>query len=288
MASGKEIGPRLKELQSRPDQIDFTPDGKTLVAAGPDQSIHLWDISDPARLHPRGRPLRGHRSGLVCAALAADGKTLLTYVADYSIYAWNIESVEPESPMLTWTNVARWAFGPEKGALVTASLDGEILEWQGPDFRTKSTLVSFVGRVEAAQFSEDGRWFAASYKGGEVKVWDLRQRSLRCQFNVKAESPGIIGWSPDGEHVILGSDSDEIVEWNLTTTNKVRAWPVPKNTYNIFVDPTWHWLICRSERPADALSLIEMATGESRALTPQLHRVLAVAASPDGNLIAAS
>jgi WD40 repeat protein len=288
LASGKEIGPWLKELQTGPDQVYFAPDGKTLVAVGGDQSIRLWDIRDQAGLHPRGRPLRGHRSGIFTAALAADGKTLLTYAADYSIYAWNIERVEPEPGILNWTNAATWAFGPENRALVIAYPQGEIAEWHGPDFQTKTSLFNVGPDAEDARFSEDGRWFAATYRGGKVKVWDLLQHSLRCELNVNSENPGICGWSPDGKHVILGTDSAEIVEWDLTATNRIRSWPRPKNTYNVSADPTWRWLIHRSERPADILSLMEMATRESRAFTPQLRRVLATAFSPDGNLVAAS
>jgi WD40 repeat protein len=68
--SGRELG-RLEGHRAGIHQLMFWPDGKTIASASLDQTIRLWDVSDPAN----GRTLnilRGHTSKVRALALLPD------------------------------------------------------------------------------------------------------------------------------------------------------------------------------------------------------------------------
>ena len=69
VASGREFG-RLEGHRAGIHQLMFWPDGKTLASASFDQTIRLWDVSDPAKGR-RMNVLRGHRSWCACARTVA-------------------------------------------------------------------------------------------------------------------------------------------------------------------------------------------------------------------------
>ena len=64
----------------------FTPDGMTLISAGSDRRIRLWD---PAT----GRELRrfvGHEAAVLSLALTADGRTLASGGSDGTVRLWDL------------------------------------------------------------------------------------------------------------------------------------------------------------------------------------------------------
>src|SRR5207248_418566 len=80
VASAKQVG-RLEGHQSFVPGLQFWPDGKTLASASGDQTICLWDLTNPSRV-PSPRILRGHRNEVWRVALLPDRKTLLSGCKD--------------------------------------------------------------------------------------------------------------------------------------------------------------------------------------------------------------
>jgi WD40 repeat protein len=68
--------------------VDASPDGRTLVTAGQDGQVRLWDL---ATRRPIGAPLPGRtKDANVVARFTPDGKDVLAVFADGSGYRWDV------------------------------------------------------------------------------------------------------------------------------------------------------------------------------------------------------
>jgi conflict system STAND superfamily ATPase/WD40 domain-containing protein len=58
--------------------VVFSPDGHTLATGSNDQTVRLWNVTDPAHPTPLGPPLTGHTNSVFSVAFSPDGHTLAT------------------------------------------------------------------------------------------------------------------------------------------------------------------------------------------------------------------
>jgi WD40 repeat protein len=127
-----------------PVSMAFAEDGKTLVMAGDDSAIHVWDLQKHADRFPAPR---GHRGEVRAIAFAPDGKTLATAADDQTIRLWDLTGRRPEETAKVE------AAGKAISSLAFAS-DGR-------------TLVSL-----GAAYAENG----AASDDNAVRLWDVTDR----------------------------------------------------------------------------------------------------------------
>jgi WD40 repeat protein len=108
----------------------ISPDGKTLAIGGQDQTIWLWDITDPLHATLIGSPLHSP-SNAAQVAFSPDGKTLASGSDNGSVLLWDVsDRAHPaaigDSPIPPGiASRTRVAFVPH-GRLYAASRDGTI------------------------------------------------------------------------------------------------------------------------------------------------------------------
>jgi hypothetical protein len=73
-------------------RVAFSPDGNLLASASWDNTIRLYDTSDPNNPQPVGHPLQGHTGIVTSVAFSPDGKTLASSSADKTVRLWNLET----------------------------------------------------------------------------------------------------------------------------------------------------------------------------------------------------
>jgi WD40 repeat protein len=56
----------------------------------PDDSVRLWNVTDPGHPKAVGAPLFGHTSNVLAMAFSPDGNVLATASVDYSLRLWNV------------------------------------------------------------------------------------------------------------------------------------------------------------------------------------------------------
>jgi WD40 repeat protein len=172
--------------------VAFLPDGKTLVTAGQDDVIRLWDVeTGRERRHivpgeaaedgqGRGRrrggvgpvraiPMGG--SGLGFVALSPDGKLLATLGPDRSVALWDTATAKKVQQIKELKGTATsLAFSPDSKTIVSRNQDGKFLQqWEiasGKEVRQfgippeKNQAIFFGGGPSSGApmcFSPDGK-----------------------------------------------------------------------------------------------------------------------------------
>jgi WD40 repeat protein len=118
--------------------ITFSPDGKTLAAAGRyHDEITLWNVADGQQI---GAPFVGHATGVASLAFNPnDGTMLAAGKVDGSVILWDVESGQPLGSVLTSNDVdvagvvidavISLTFSPDGATLASSSGGDTIILW---------------------------------------------------------------------------------------------------------------------------------------------------------------
>jgi WD40 repeat protein len=77
-----------------PATLAFSPDGRALVARGPDLSVRMWDVTAAKEVGQ----LKGHEGRVETLAFAADGKAVASGSADTTILLWDAAALMRDFP----------------------------------------------------------------------------------------------------------------------------------------------------------------------------------------------
>lgn len=229
----------------------FSPDGQTLATTtatavvGGDNSVRLWDVSDPARPRLRGRPIPADgesvsnwgQAGLV---FSADGHTLAIagrYTSD-TVQLWDV--TDPDHPTRSGppiTGGAQWmALSPDGDTLATVSSagvrggpgDGDVKLWDISDHDHPTLLgpplSGYTSRVTDLAFSPDGRTLATS--GDGVRLWDVTDpahpTAIGRPLAISSEELTSLAYLPNSQTLVTGGQDNTVRLWPLAVDDSVR------------------------------------------------------------------
>jgi WD40 repeat protein len=204
--------------------LAFTPDGRTLVSRGADETIRLWETGT-------GKELRKHEgmSGFARFALSPDGKKLAAVVGDFNkdpgeVRVWETATGKVLRRVTDAEVYTCVAFSPD-GQLLAAGVGGR--DWNQPGHiqlvdaatgRKVRRLGEYKRWVTAVAFSADGQTLATGSYDASPRLWDAASGKLLAKVSDQPMPVYGVAFTPDGKYLLLRAgnvSSHALRVWDL-------------------------------------------------------------------------
>ncbi|MGW6732603.1 nSTAND1 domain-containing NTPase [Streptomyces sp. NPDC055013] len=278
--------------------VVFSPDGRTLAAAGSDHVTHLWDITDPAE--PNRFPgLESSTNAVNTVAFSGSGRLMAYGGDDNTIHLGNVMA-----PGKVWNltqplnghtgHVSALAFDPKGTMLASAGADHTVRLWTIP----RTILTGHTSFVDTVAVRPDGRLLASGSEDNTVRLWDLANpadpRPLSASIRGYTRYVNHVSFSPDGKTLAVAAGPD-VQMWDVTVPGRPKPLSGPlHNPRNSFVDadftPDGRTLVAANADGTVSLWNVSDPARPTSLGTPLETRagpVWNVAIGPDGRTLAA-
>jgi WD40 repeat protein len=194
--------------------VKVTPDGTKVIAGSTEGTIEIWDLNIEQELCT----LYAHTETLTTVDITPDGEKIVSGSVDKTIKVWDLVTGQQ---LLTLTGhlsfISSLAITPDGEKIVSGSADKTIKVW---DLVTGQQLLTFSSIYPIAlAITHDGTKVVSGGSSG-IQVWDLAiaKELFIPSFCTHATSVNEIVITPDGNHLISGSQDDTIKIWNIATS----------------------------------------------------------------------
>ncbi|MFR9730001.1 AAA family ATPase [Saccharopolyspora sp. MS10] len=285
----------------------FSPDGKTLVTAGYDRTVRLWDVAARGQPKPLGEPLRGFGSWVTSAVFSPDGRTLAAAGDDHRLRFYDVTDPsrpEPLGPPVSGGDGTIYLieFSPDGRTLAAANENQTARLWNVADPSRPAPigrpLRGHTAQVRTLAFSPDGRTLATSGDDRTVRLWNVADPANATPIGAPLEGHNggmhSVAFSPDGSLLASGSVDKTVRLWDVRDPARARQLGPALIGHNA---PVWSVKFSPDGRTlasgsADSSALLWNVTEPSNATQIGQHlsagssTVFAVGFSPDGHTLA--
>ncbi|KAG6827306.1 hypothetical protein H0H92_012378 [Tricholoma furcatifolium] len=263
--------------------VAFAPDSIHVVSGGVTGAIKIWNtVTNGLSYYPH--LVQSHRERVGCIAVSPDGAWILSASRDCTLRLWDFFTGRAIGKPLVGHTYDIWsiAISTNSTYFASGSWDQTIRLWDpktqqqlGSSWRGHSSAVNHV------TFSGDTQHLLSCAKDG-VRVWSVPSGETMSQFPL----PNLIdsfffnvAFSPDGEHIIYPTSSDNFSMVNIVphSFHTKKAIEVQFNALSV---PTGNLVISGSSVGDLFLTQLNSAM-IGQAVTGNTQRLDSIAISPD-------
>jgi hypothetical protein len=165
------VGKATKSINS----LEFSRDGKRLLAAGIDDTVIVWDVPNHAEIFRRDE-----LTGIRQATISPDGTLVAVAGPGNKASVWRIEDQQKIAQLIGhFDDVTAIAFSNSGNLVATGSVDRTVRLWPLEHFQLleSETLPEWHrSTVTSLAFSRDDTLLAAS--AGSLKLWRIADRRV--------------------------------------------------------------------------------------------------------------
>ncbi|HEV7450380.1 MAG TPA: TIR domain-containing protein [Pseudonocardiaceae bacterium] len=187
------------------NSMAFSPNGHTLATAGADQTVWLWDLTNPHRPAPAAT-LTGHTGLVNSVAFSPDGHALATANSDRTVQVWDVSDPYYPAPAATFTGRT----GPVHGTALAP----------------RNTVTGHIGPVYGVALAPGGHTLATASSDRTVTLWDLtipaRPRPLGPPLIGQNGVVRSVDFASNRRILAAGSDDGTTILWDLSRFNDLR------------------------------------------------------------------
>jgi WD40 repeat protein len=297
----------------------FLPGGKTVISAGMDKTIRVWEYPSGKELHKIGSPVAdiptlpiARFGSNFAVALSHDGKTVAGSFAPNEIRLSEVATGKTVQTLKTgaggvFRSASGLAFSPDGQHLAVLNLDNSVHVW---DWATGMELRTFGLGINAAiagnrgilVWSPDGKALATVKDEIEnnmfvsaIKIWDPATGKERSTIAMEGRGGGGDAvFTPDSKTLAFANIDGTVMVVDVATGKTIRNWKSTRGVSVLVFSQDGAKLYGRSpiDRAVlewDAASGKELRKIAVSIATPGLGRLAAVSAntalSPDGKLL---
>ncbi len=211
--TGKQRILRGWSHQGRTWALAFSPDSKTLAAAGDDNRVRLWNVDSGKEVLTDG-----NRADTPDVYLSGDGKVAATMGGDDSIRLWEIPTGQFIRSVCDGGCRSRFGFSADAAMLVFRDPAGRVVQYEARTGR----LMQYCGdRNTAANywfaFSQDQKLLAFADERNDAVVWDIAAKKQLHRFTGHDKSIYTGAFCPGGKFLVTGSEDGSVRVWSVDT-----------------------------------------------------------------------
>jgi WD40 repeat protein len=224
------VAPTVTYYAPRPELHEmylaaYSPDGRTIITAGPDFAARLWD-ADTGKVV--GVPMK-HDGEVNTVAYCPNGNrvvtgsgTVLSKVGEARLWD-GLTGAAVGEPMKHAGPVTTVAFSPDGNRLLTGSDDKTGRIWDVQSQKAIGVPLQHADAVIGSAWSPDGSVVITASADNTARLWNARSGAPIGNAMEHRGALTAVAFSPDGRTVVTGSADKTARLWNTSNGKVVGA-----------------------------------------------------------------